>query len=77
MQTTTNQRFVPTLKYKVEDTNIPVDVNAVYELVINDIDIDAVAAATKAGIEASVKIQGVKKILPESTAEVLDSSRSI
>ncbi len=33
----------------------------VYELVINGIDIDAVAAATKAGIEAAVKIRGVKK----------------
>ncbi len=61
MQTTTNQRFAPTLKDKVEDINIPVDVNAVYELVINGIDIDAVAAATKAGIE-TVKVPGVKRI---------------
>ena len=74
-QTTTNQRFAPTLKDKVEDTKIPVNVNAVYELVI--IDIDAVTDATKDEIEAAVKIRGVKKILPESTAEVLDSSRSI
>jgi formylmethanofuran--tetrahydromethanopterin N-formyltransferase len=38
MKATTNQRFAPTLKDKVEDTNIPVDVNDVYELVINGID---------------------------------------
>ena len=38
MQETTNQRFAPTLNDKVEDTNIPVDVTAVYELVINSID---------------------------------------
>nr|QNO48532.1 formylmethanofuran--tetrahydromethanopterin formyltransferase [Methanosarcinales archaeon ANME-2c ERB4] len=35
------------------------DVNAVYELVINGI--DAVAAVTKAGIGAAVKIPEVKK----------------
>jgi len=62
MQTTTNQRFTPTLKDKVEDMDIPADVNAVYELVINGIDVDAVAAVTKAGIEAAVKIPGIKKI---------------
>ena len=38
------------------------DVNAVYELVINGIGIDAVADATKAGIEAAVKIPMIKKI---------------
>ena len=35
---TTNQGFAPPLKDKVEDTNIPVDVTVVYELVINSID---------------------------------------
>ena len=62
MQATTNQRVALTLKDNVEDTNIPVEVNAVCELVINGIDIDAVAAATKAGIAAAVKIPGIKKI---------------
>jgi len=38
MQATTNQRFAPTLKDTVEDTNTPADVNAVYELVINGVD---------------------------------------
>ena len=37
------------------------DVNAVYELVINGTDIGAVAATTKAGIEDAAKIIGVKK----------------
>jgi formylmethanofuran--tetrahydromethanopterin N-formyltransferase len=62
MQATTNQRFAPTLKGTVEDTNIPADVNAVYELVINGVDLEAVTAATKAGIEAATKVPGVKKI---------------
>lgn len=62
MKATTNQRFAPTLKDKVKDTSIPPGVNAVYELVINGINLEAVTAATKAGIEAAVKIPGVKKI---------------
>jgi len=62
MTATTNQRFAPTLKDKVGDTSIPADVNAVYELVINGVDLEAVTAATKAGIEAAVKVPGVKKI---------------
>ena len=50
-EATTNQRVALTLKDNVEDTNIPVGVNAVCELVINGIDIDAVAAATKDEIQ--------------------------
>ncbi|MHC1575252.1 MAG: hypothetical protein ACXQTY_05570 [Candidatus Methanogasteraceae archaeon] len=33
-----------------------------YGLAINSIDIDAVASATKVGIEAAVKVPGVQKI---------------
>lgn len=62
LQASTNEKFAPTLKDKVEDTNIPPDVNALYELVINGINLDVVKAATKAGIEAAVKIRGIKKI---------------
>ncbi len=51
MQTTTNQRFAPTLKDSVDDTNIPIDTNTVYELMINGIDINAVASATKDEIQ--------------------------
>ncbi|HID26380.1 MAG TPA: formylmethanofuran--tetrahydromethanopterin N-formyltransferase [Methanosarcinales archaeon] len=62
MQATTNEKFCPSIKDKVEGTNIPADVNAVYELVINGISEDAVQKAMIAGIKAAVKVPGVKKI---------------
>lgn len=62
MKATTNQRYAPTLKDKIPDTAIPEDVKAVYELVINGISEDAVKKSIKAGIEAAVRIPGVKKI---------------
>ncbi|RLI84253.1 formylmethanofuran--tetrahydromethanopterin N-formyltransferase [Archaeoglobales archaeon] len=62
LKATTNEKFAPTLKDKVEGSNIPENVNAVYELVINGLNIDAVKKATKVGIEAATKIPGVVKI---------------
>lgn len=62
MQATTNQRYCPTLKDEVEGSIIPEDVNAVYELVINGTSEDAIAEATRVGIESAVTIPGVKKI---------------
>ena len=52
----------PTLKDTVEGSEIPADVNGVYEIVIDGIDEASVAAAMKAGIKAAVTIPGVKKI---------------
>lgn len=57
-----NEKYCPTLKDKVEGTCIPKEVESVYEIVINGLDIDNVKLATKKGIEASVKIPGVVKI---------------
>ncbi|MFQ6120945.1 MAG: formylmethanofuran--tetrahydromethanopterin N-formyltransferase, partial [Methanosarcinales archaeon] len=62
MQATTNEKFCPSIKDKVEGTNIPAEVNAVYELVINGISEDAVKKAMQEGIKAAVKVPGVKKI---------------
>lgn len=62
MQATTNEKFCPSIKDKVEGTAIPADVNAVYELVINGISEDAVKEAMQAGIKSAVKVPGVKKI---------------
>ena len=62
MHATTNHKFAPTLKGIVEDTDVPADIDGIYELVINGIDLESVKAATKAGIEAAVKMPGVKKI---------------
>ncbi|CAD7777159.1 Formylmethanofuran--tetrahydromethanopterin formyltransferase [Candidatus Methanoperedenaceae archaeon GB37] len=62
MKATTNQRFAPSLKDRVPDTSLPEDVNGVYELVINGINEEAIKVAMKAGIEAAVKVPGIKKI---------------
>jgi len=58
----TNEKMCVTLKDEVEDTQIPADVNGVYEIVIDGESEDAVKSAMKAGIEAAVKVPGVLKI---------------
>jgi len=62
LKATANEKFCPSIKDQIEGTEIPDDVNAVYEIVINGIDIDAVGKATAAGIKAAVTIPGVKSI---------------
>ncbi|MDP2836738.1 MAG: formylmethanofuran--tetrahydromethanopterin N-formyltransferase [Methanobacteriaceae archaeon] len=58
----TNEKMCVTLKDEVEDTQIPADVNGVYEIVIDGVDEESVKAATKAAVEAAVKVSGVLKI---------------
>jgi formylmethanofuran--tetrahydromethanopterin N-formyltransferase len=58
----TNEKMCVTLKDEVEDTQIPADVNGVYEIVIDGVDEESIKAATKAAVEAAVKIPGVLKI---------------
>ena len=62
LKATANEKFCPSIKDQIEGTEIPADVNAVYEIVINGVDVDAVGKATAAGIKAAVTIPGVKKI---------------
>lgn len=49
----TSHAFCPTLKGRVE-SNLPLEVNCVYEIVIDGTDFDSVAAAVKTGVEAAV-----------------------
>ncbi|MBM4241787.1 MAG: formylmethanofuran--tetrahydromethanopterin N-formyltransferase [Euryarchaeota archaeon] len=58
----TNEKMCVTLKDEVEDSQIPADVNGVYEIVIDGLDEEAVKAAMKAGIEAAVQVPGVLRI---------------
>ncbi len=62
LKATANEKFCPSIKDQIEGTKIPADVNAVYEIVINGISVDAVGKATAAGIKAAVTIPGVKSI---------------
>jgi formylmethanofuran--tetrahydromethanopterin N-formyltransferase len=62
MHATTNEKFCPTLRDKVEDSEIPEGVNGVYEIVINGVSEDAVKDAMRTGIKAAVKVPDLVKI---------------
>ncbi|ADG13534.1 formylmethanofuran/tetrahydromethanopterin N-formyltransferase [Methanocaldococcus infernus ME] len=62
MVATTNHKMCPTLKDVVEDSEVPEDVNGVYEIVINGLTEDAVKMAMREGILAATRVKGVKKI---------------
>jgi len=62
MHATTNERFCPTLRAKVEGSAIPEGVNAVYEVVIDGVSEEAVKTAMRVGIKAAVKVPGLVKI---------------
>jgi len=58
----TNHPLCPKLREKTPDTLVPKDVNTVYEIVINGLNLDYVKKAMADGIKAAVKVQGVIKI---------------
>jgi len=62
MKATTNEKFCPTLRDSVEDTKIPEGCKAVYEIVINGLNVEAVSEAMRVGIEAATKVPGVMGI---------------
>jgi len=61
MHATVNEKYCPTLKDKVE-SELPADVNGVFEIVIDGVSEEAVKEAMKVGIKAAVKVPGVVKI---------------
>ena len=62
LKATANEKVCPSIRDQIEDTQIPEDVGAVYEIVINGISEEAISSAMSAGIKASVKVPGIKKI---------------
>jgi len=62
LKASTNERFCPTLKDKIEDTQVPPEVNGIYEIVVNGISVDAVKESMRAGIAAATKIPGILRI---------------
>ncbi len=62
MPASTNEAYCPTLKGKVENSNVPDGVKAIYEIVIDGVDEDAVKLAMSEGIKAATKVPGVKFI---------------
>jgi formylmethanofuran--tetrahydromethanopterin N-formyltransferase len=62
MHASTNEKFCPTLRDKVEGSEIPEGVNGVYEIVIDGVSEEAVKEAMRVGIKAAVKVPDVVKI---------------
>ena len=62
MSASTNEKYCPTLKDKVEGSMVPDGVTAIYEIVIDGIDEECVKEAMAAGINAAVMVPGVLTI---------------
>ncbi len=58
----TNHLFCPTLRKILSDSQVPDNVDSVYEIVINGLDSDSVKTAMAEGIKAAVKVPGIVKI---------------
>ena len=58
----TNHAYCPTLRTKVEDTQLREGDGAVFEIVLDGATEDSVKKALKLGIEAAVKVTGVNRI---------------
>ena len=58
----TNHPLCPTLNKIVHDSQIPDNVNSVYEIVINGLKSDSIKKAMAEGVKAAVKVPGVVKI---------------
>jgi len=62
LKASTFHSYCPKLKTLVPDSKVPEEVNTIYEIVINGLDIDAVKKAMAEGIRAAVKVPGILKI---------------
>lgn len=58
----TNTKLCPTIRAMVPDSEVPEGVSSVLEIVINGLDLGSVKRAMANGIQAAVKVDGVKKI---------------
>ncbi len=62
LKASTNHPFCPSLKTLVSDSQLPENVNSVYEIVINGLTVEAVKRAMGEGIKAVASVEGVVKI---------------
>jgi len=62
LRASTNHPFCPKLKKIVPDSQVPENVNSIYEIVINGLNLDAVKKAMAEGIRAAVKTPGIVRI---------------
>jgi formylmethanofuran--tetrahydromethanopterin N-formyltransferase len=62
LKASTYHTYCPSLKTIVEDTNIPEEVNSVYEIVMNGLTLDAVKNSMVQAVQAAASTPGVVKI---------------
>jgi formylmethanofuran--tetrahydromethanopterin N-formyltransferase len=62
LSASTHHLFCPRLRELVSDTQVPENVNCVYEIVIDGLNAEAVSIAMNHGINAAATISGVTKI---------------
>jgi formylmethanofuran--tetrahydromethanopterin N-formyltransferase len=58
----TNHYYCPTLKKLMSDSRLSPEVNSVYEIVVNGLNLEVVKRAMALGIESACAVSGVKKI---------------
>ena len=62
MHATTNEQYCPTLKDKIDDSQLPEEVNGVYEIVFDGLTEETVKKATQEAVKAIKTIPEVVKI---------------
>ncbi|MFX1488111.1 MAG: formylmethanofuran--tetrahydromethanopterin N-formyltransferase [Promethearchaeota archaeon] len=62
LNASTNDPLCPTLKDKIENSELREGENCVYEIILDGATEEAIKTAMKVGIEAAVKIPGIKRI---------------
>lgn len=62
LKASTNHSFCPKIKALVQDSQVPENVNCVYEIVINGLTLDVVKSAMKEGIKAAANMSGIVRI---------------
>ncbi|MDH5755019.1 MAG: formylmethanofuran--tetrahydromethanopterin N-formyltransferase, partial [Candidatus Bathyarchaeota archaeon] len=62
LKASTNHPFCPRLKTLIPDSRLPENVNCVYEIVINGLNIESIKRAMSEGIKAAASVLGVVRI---------------
>lgn len=62
LKASTFHQFCPKLKKLLPDSQVPHNVNTIYEIVIDGLNIDAIKRAMAEGIKAAVKVPGIVRI---------------
>jgi formylmethanofuran--tetrahydromethanopterin N-formyltransferase len=62
LKASTNHRFCPSLRALISDSQLPDNVNCVYEIVINGLTLEVVKKAMGEGVKAAASVEGVIRI---------------